>query len=229
MKVFIAPLTLFALVLSSCTQNKNTSVFQNENYVRNFNSMNQNGTLITNLSNTSANIFIQAPHSFYDIGTKKIAADLSNELNATAFFYNSVHRKHIDLGKAKGLSENPLLKLSLDFTKKYENSKLVQLHGFSKKKHSSLKNEGFDAVISNGSKKPDAYVTQLTQCLNKALPFKFALYGKETQKLGGTKNIVKKYCHKNCQFVHLEFSKQLRDYMKENSNSISQLAACLKK
>jgi len=173
-----------------------------------------------------SSFFIQAPHTKHDKHTGTIAKMAYGSIMADFLFTNSKHRKVIDLGKNNTL-KNPLIALTRVFSENSQKPTILQFHGFEVMKHLEAKNKGIDIILSTGTKNSTP-LAKIKGCINGSLEFKSGLYPNDIKLLGGTKNVLNQYCKGKCKFIHIEMSREFREFLikKENRNESDKFFEC---
>lgn len=192
------------------------------------------GSYAVNYS-TDNNIMIQSPHVFYD----KYTGEIAEQLFSTGRFYvtamNSVSRKakasnSDDTADLAHNDDSYLMRFSIAFAKNNKNNKIIQIHGFSRKKRKTPSGRLADVIISNGTKRASLTSKKLFQCLKKQFQEQNILhYPYDVRELGATKNIIAKRLRMMAfdGFVHLEMSYNFRKKIKTDPNKLDKVAQCL--
>ena len=174
-------------------------------------------------------VILQAPHAFYDLNTGSLVSSWFDEGWARAAFFNQGHRfggpgkepakdapdvahrpssfyQAATLGAARGLS-TPLI---------------VQLHGFKERDNEA-------AVVSSGSAlQPERIEGFLIQSLAPILrPHGLVLDGVEAPDLAGRKNVQGRGLSSHARFIHLEFSRTVRETLLQNTELRTQIGGTI--
>lgn len=170
---------------------------------------------------------VQAPHTFFDVGTLEIALDCFHALNARALFVNTVRRSNVG-GEALEQEERAELARSGEAGSDLAHAPhsffttahavlaraapayaVLQIHGF---RDELL--PGVSAVVSAAG--TNASVNALSRQLRAVLgPDAVRLYPSEVRKLGGTRNVQAQLSKREgAAFIHLELSRTLRQRLR---------------
>ncbi|MHC4390044.1 MAG: hypothetical protein ACYS22_01845, partial [Planctomycetota bacterium] len=165
-------------------------------------------------------VVLQAPHSFFDRGTRTLAERTFATTGVAALMLNTVHRYEGGRPRKDHPSDVAHQDGSLyqaatrGLARVLPQAAFVQVHGFRAKSHPDL--DGVDLVVSQGSQfgTHDPRFTRLANALRAALPDRtIATYGDEARSLGGTRNVQGRFinAYTDDVFYHLELSDGLRD------------------
>lgn len=162
-------------------------------------------------------VLLQAPHSFYDLHTGKIAELLFTEGRFAAAAWNTVHRFSEQNGKDEPadlcrVAGSFLHALSSAFAAVFPEGRVVQIHGFSQQKRKSSRAGSSDIILSNGSRNPALYLRRLSADLAPHFNNKISVFPVDVKELGGTKNTIGRLLRslKHDGFLHIEVSKPAR-------------------
>ena len=179
-------------------------------------------------------VALQATHSFRDLHTGKLVLSLATHYRVAAAAWNTVPRsfkqngRQIDADMAH-LSNSYFLAFSRAFASVYQTGYLMQVHGFAKRKRSTIAAAQADVIISSGSYTPSSAVLAANYCLKHMIPGVVHLYPQDVSELGGTTNrigqMLRHMGHPG--FVHLELSKPLRERMLAQAALRNPILACL--
>jgi hypothetical protein len=181
------------------------------------------GALLVRTSADARNVLVEAPHTFFDVGTLDVAVTVFHELRARALLINTVHRTaggdapaddaeelrdHARSGTAAAdLAHAPqsfYLAAHRELVEAFGRAGTVQLHGF---RDEAL--PGTRVVVSAAGSTADARAVQsgLAQALGPGVH----LYPVDVKRLGGTTNVqARASIETNAPFLHLELSRSLR-------------------
>ncbi len=160
----------------------------------------------------AAPLVLQAPHSFYDVGTGKLVRKLFAEGNARAAFWNTVHRykaspdeKREDPIHPADVAHEPgnLFHAAAMGAAANAEIKFVQVHGFA-----ATEQIPFEIILSSGQKSLKAVPLRgKFEALGKV-----ALYGEETRSLGAATNAQGRALNRSKpgRFLHIELTRDLR-------------------
>lgn len=185
--------------------------------------------------NADNRVMIQSPHVFFDTYTGEIAEQLFLTGHIYAAAWNSISRKKKSMNSkdVADLAHNDdsiMMRVSLAFARKEKNARIIQLHGFSRKKRKTPAGRLADVIISSGTKKASAASKKLYLCLKKQFSKKNILhYPYEVKELGATKNTIARRLRTIAfdGFVHMEMSKGFRKTIKTESKKLDKVVQCL--
>ena len=168
------------------------------------------------------NVFLQAPHSFFDRKTGQIVSLLLEEGKFMGGAWNSSPRYAVD-GDYKGPADtqahswNYFTAFARAFAQARElafpRSRIVQIHGFAPSKRSSSKARRASAIISAGTLEPSRQLLPLGLWMKLKFPPWVLLFPREVSELGALQNTTGKALRAFGQgdaFVHIELSWKLR-------------------
>ena len=186
-------------------------------------------------------IVLQAPHSFFDVGTGEIALEtfLRAGEQARALFVNTLHRHMQADGRKEHLAydpadvahnrDHPFSRATQGIALAYEDLLVVQIHGFGQ----SREIEGVPAaevVTSSGDpEQSGAHALRVQQELQNRLDVAVARFPEDTRSLGATTNMQKAALegYPGADFLHLELSKDLRSRLRADSGLLDAFVAGL--
>ena len=175
-------------------------------------------------------LVIQAPHSFYDLRSGEIAAELFARSGARALFFNSAHRFGGPGDAGEPEAENPpdvahrpyslFQAASYGMLLGLERPEVVQVHGYRSR-------DGEHAVVSRGralqsSKAVEEVIELLAEHELQGVT------GREMSELAGRKNVQGMLIGDRGTFLHLELSREARDLMMERDELLDDLAELLR-
>ena len=180
-------------------------------------------------------VFIQAPHRFFDRMTKQIALRLFQQGPFRGVAWNSKHRYHPAVAKGTSsdlahMENSPFTAQGRAIAKLYPEAVLVQLHGFDKagkqRKRSAV---SADLIVSSGSRRPSLRATRLAECLANGSFGVVRLYPRDVQVLGGTSNVTGTALAAMGfgGFIHIEMAIEIRQRLLENAALLGQMVTCL--
>ena len=180
-------------------------------------------------------IVVQAPHRYKDRRTGRILSRLMREVPFAAAALNSVPRWYDDPAGERRDADLAHLDATYfnAFTRAFAVAQptglVVQLHGFAQDKRTSDAGRGAAAIISNGSKTPDARTTAIAHCLRRRLDPQVLLYPHDVGELGATTNANGRMLRQIgfTGFLHVEMSAALRDRLATDTAARGAFAACL--
>lgn len=181
-------------------------------------------------------VLIEAPHTFFDMGTLDIALGLFFELQARALIVNTVHRGSAAHGDedapsaasgelASDVAHQPGSLFSVAHARllaAYHGALSIQVHGFA-----DASVPGVDAVVSAAGSKVDA--KRVARSVGAALPgFRVAAYPDDVRRLGGLQNAQAHISRDlDAPFIHLELAKRLRTELTRRPDLLKQLGRAL--
>lgn len=180
-------------------------------------------------------MLLQAPHAKSDKYTGLIAAQLFSQFSFRSAMWNTSPRKSQVRGVAsqKGdmahLSYTFWQAMTKSFADMYPQGRVIQLHGFAKKKRKSAVGKNTDLIISAGHQHPPEWVVNTRDCLKKSLAVNVALYPYEVNELGATTNFQSQLLQQIGfnGFIHLEMSKSFRKQLLNRTELQEKLVNCL--
>ncbi|NOU52447.1 hypothetical protein HG263_18140 [Pseudoalteromonas sp. JBTF-M23] len=168
-------------------------------------------------------------HQFFDqytfpIGTA-IYANLCQVMvsNSHHRYSDKIDEQTMDLSKrASSLHHNAILA----YQASYPEAKILQIHGFSKKKRSTLTGKNADFIVSQGKYSTEK-IQQLSVCLRQISSASYD-YPRQINELGGTKNVMHQLALTPDTFFHIEISRTMRQQLIEHNHLMEQLTLCLR-
>jgi hypothetical protein len=170
-------------------------------------------------------LVLQAPHSFSDKETGRIAEEIFKGASIFALLVNTMHRyaaKKAGISSRKGVclsdfshtEQSHLHFVSVALSKKLPRASFFQVHGFERSKHRQIDPE-IMLIVSKGraSFLSDPFLDKLCWLLKGVLgPKGFAIYGKNIHILGGVNNVQGDYInsYSDDRFYHMELSRGFR-------------------
>lgn len=185
------------------------------------------------------NMFLQAPHRFYDLDTAVIGEMGWQAGLAGLFMMNSVHRNagqqqepmvNSDISNAR---RSALLAASEAWLAVNPHGIIVQLHGYAKSKRETPQGQHADIILSHGTKErflTDTRLHHIQDCLTRLLDVQVLRYPDEVGELGGTQNNVAKALAswgKSEQFIHVEMSRAVRETLVNDPTKTQQALQCI--
>ncbi|RUO63653.1 hypothetical protein [Pseudidiomarina insulisalsae] len=184
-------------------------------------------------------VFLQTPHRYFDLHTAVIAeTGWTNDL-VQLYMSNSIHRYAGQNQKPKVNSDisnarrSPLLAASEAWIAENPEGVIVQLHGYSKSKRSTVEGRNSDIILSHGTTEQFMHETRLHEiqtCLTALLNVTVLRYPAEVGELGGTQNNVAQALAswgKSEQFVHVEMSRGVRDALAGDQQTTLNALQCM--
>lgn len=175
----------------------------------------------------AAELIVQAPHADSDLQTGEIALATYRARGARALALNSAHRRWPQADQANTAGA-PFALLAAEAVAQAPRTVIVQLHGYG---DATAREHGLTpqtAVVSNGTRRPDAALLALAGCL-RAAGFDARVFPGEAPYPGGTRNAVRRAIAARGagRFVHLELGRDLRDVLVRDPQRVEAFAACL--
>ena len=167
-------------------------------------------------------IALQAPHSFKDLHTGKIIAELLQHPQFYAGGWNSVPRYGAYSQDLAHLDNSIFQAFTQALAQAHPDSWIVQLHGFNQKKRKTATGQRAEMILSNTESDSPVWLQTLAQHLRQQWRHKhIEIYPQTIRELGGTKNrnafLLKRqgFTH----FIHIETSKKMRDELRHHPQS----------
>jgi hypothetical protein len=150
---------------------------------------------------------LEAPHARNDVHTGVLALRMFLAGNARVLAASTITRRIADMAH---LDNTFFQALTLAFAEVCPTGLVVQLHGFESANHN---NSGADVIASAGTRTPEAWLGDAARRLKEATSLTVLAYPQDTKQLGATLNAQGQALHKTkqCRFLHLEMTKDLRD------------------
>ncbi len=155
-------------------------------------------------------IIWQSPHSYSDRGTGRLVTQLFVESSAAAAFFNSAHRRAVDVAHTDRHAFNAATRAAAGVDRK---TIIIQVHGFAQNKRTTLAGLSADFVFSNGGPVPQQWVHRAAVAVQRSLEdARVRLYPSQVRELGGTTNAQVRLLGQleHDRFLHLEISGPLR-------------------
>ena len=194
------------------------------------------GTYLVRDGDEALPLAITAPHRGADRHTGVLAASLFLESGAAAAAWNSAPRNPrtecphaIDLAREH---RHPFTAFALAFARRHPDGLVVQLHGFERQARNEAAARGASVILSNGTRKADARLLDLADCLSLSLaPHSAKVFPDETGELGALANAQASALRKAgfAGFVHLELSAELRRELVSDDALRARFRGCLER
>lgn len=184
-------------------------------------------------------IFLQAPHRFFDLDTAAIAEMGWQAGIAELFMMNSVHRHagqvqdpvvNSDMSSAR---RSALLAASEAWLAVNPDGIIVQLHGFATAKRETPEARSAGIILSHGTRErflTDTRLHSIQACLTRLLNVQVLRYPEQVGELGGTLNNVAKALAswgKSEQFIHVEMSREVRETLVKDEEKTRLALQCI--
>lgn len=172
-------------------------------------------------------VMLQAPHSFFDRETDKIALGVFVRSPARVCYWNTAHRRVADLTKEE---DSFLNALSTGFARRYPRGRIAQFHGFAQSPNGGRFDQKVDVIISQGTEKPSQSFLRLAVAMRRACePFATAVFPLDLRRLGGTKNRQRQVVSGEGfhDFVHCEMSPGFRRALRDDFDLQSRVGRVL--
>ncbi|TNE71782.1 MAG: hypothetical protein EP339_14310 [Gammaproteobacteria bacterium] len=178
-------------------------------------------------------LVIQAPHQFFDRHTGAIARSLFEQAEVKALALNSTHR-YSDRREGTAPSDlshipfSPFNALTRAIALSMPDAHIVQLHGYSADKRKTSAARNSDIIISSGPSAPQPRMLELADCLEASTPWQVKRFPGQVSELGGTRNFQGRLVHALGMpiFTHLELSRDVRDSLISDPQTLSRFARC---
>lgn len=164
---------------------------------------------------SSSALVVQAPHTFYDVGTFPLACELFQRTRARALFINTVHRYKTSPAGADGthpsdMAHSPASTFQAATEAAVEvipKISVLQLHGFADRKL------GARAVVSTGERRGGSpLVARVARALEDVVGPRILKYPEDTNELGATTNVQGAIVRRaGGRFLHIEMDDGLRN------------------
>jgi hypothetical protein len=178
---------------------------------------------------SKSRLFIQTPHTFFDLRTGSIGLRIFMENKVKGLIWNTVHRKVVDMAHSpKTILQSFIRAAAVSDV----GSTMVQLHGFSPKKRISQGKPFFDFILSECDRDPSPRLEIIGSCLEEKFPnLRVAVYGDHADFLGGETNIQSRMIRRAFVptfFIHLEMSPRARLHLDTKKPARDNLLNCLR-
>jgi hypothetical protein len=149
----------------------------------------------------------EAPHAKNDIHTGVISLRLFLAGQSRAFAASTITRYQADMAH---LDDTYFQAFTLAFAEACPKGLVIQLHGFESDNHTNAK---ADVIASAGTRSPESWFGDAIEDFRKATSLIVLAYPQDIKQLGATTNVQGLALHNvgRCRFLHLEFTKELRD------------------
>lgn len=176
---------------------------------------------------------LQAPHSFHDRHTGRIATQLFNGGQLRAVAWNTVSRRTetADGSRQADMAhtwDSYFMAFSRAYAANSPEGHLIQLHGFSQKKRNTAEAAGATVILSSGTNFPGAHNRKLATCLSRHVE-PVLLYPQQVSELGGTRNSIGQALRQSgfSGFSHLEMSPSLRKALRDDAQLQANFGTCI--
>lgn len=179
-------------------------------------------------------LFLQLPHSFYDLDTGDIGLKMAQNRGIKMIGWNTVQRyahANADLAHRTG---TPFHAMTLAFIRNAPNGRVIQLHGFSNAKRSTTAGESAAIILSTGNPTSCTQdIRQLQECFRENLdlsdPQDIACYPEDILELGATTNDQGQHLRRLGQnhFWHIELNRHVRRILLRDNNMLQHLHECI--
>ncbi|MDH3282086.1 MAG: hypothetical protein OEQ18_13290 [Gammaproteobacteria bacterium] len=177
---------------------------------------------------------LQAPHAYTDLYTGTIALQLARSGRFLALAMNTIPRRYEVDGQTfdadmAHLEGTYMIAFSRAYARTKPTGQVVQLHGFSAKKHSGGPAADAQLIISSGTVRPSAPAERAVNCLRDVVGDQVKLYPRDVRELGGTQNRIgaelRSLGHSG--FLHIEMEYTFRRALRKDSALRMRLLNCL--
>ncbi len=180
------------------------------------------GLLAVRIGPMPAELVLQAPHPFYDLGTGPIVALMFDEGLARAAMLATVHRKAASASDASHSPEGGFQALTVGVAQALTDPLFVQLHGFGGSTSDA------QLVVSEGSARWWK-LPEVGAAVGAALGATDVRFGQDEPALAARQNVQGMVLADTSRFLHLELDKASRDALKEDAARRLALADALRK
>ncbi len=165
-------------------------------------------------TNQESALALQAPHARNDIHTGILSLRMFLRGPARALAASTITRHRADMAH---LDNTYFQSFTVAFGRACPRGLVVQLHGFESENHG---NSDAAIVASAGTRSHDPWLGQRVQQLRKSTGLRVLAYPQDTKQLGATLNTQGRalLANSKCQFLHLEFSRELRQRLSRENN-----------
>jgi hypothetical protein len=179
-------------------------------------------------------VALEAPHSWDDADTGKIAELLFLEGKSAAVAWNTASRRapvegkcgHADLARVEGSLMHAFTRA---FIRTFEKGIVVQIHGFDRGLRRSRRGAESEVILSTGARLPEDWVAELGDCLSAGLEKVVSVYPRDLNELGGRGNthgrLIRAAGHGR--FLHVEIGLELRKGLVGSAELRKRLWACV--
>lgn len=169
--------------------------------------------------NSSSQILVQAPHSYFDKFTRPITVRVFEQSDFRAAAWNTVHRRVIDVAHSRHSYFHEFTKAFLATAKK---PLVVQIHGFAQASRTTISGAGADIIVSNGTRFPPPWLRVVSQELHSITP-NVRLFPTQVNELGATSNAQALLSRQSgADFLHVELSQPVRRRFRRQSAVIDE-------
>ena len=175
------------------------------------------GLTIVRFGEGGRQVVLQSPHSFYDIGTGQLAAELMADSNIRVLMVNNRHRHAVTTESGRHppsdlahQTDSWFHALTLGALDAMDQPLLVQLHGFDRR---TVNDTTVDVVASCGMSSCPLVLAAIVAALADGVPdMGVARYPADISVLGGTTNVQGRALagRPEAGFLHLELSPEAR-------------------
>lgn len=172
-------------------------------------------------------VMIQAPHSFFDLGTGEISLALFSQTQARACFWNSAHRRAADLTKEE---QSFLNAATAAFARTNPHGRIVQIHGFAQRENDHRFSRHLDLILSQGTNSPtESFLITAHGIRRQCKPYVTAIYPLDVNELGGTLNQQRQVLLNEgfSDFMHCELSPLFRKGLQEDANLLDRFGQAI--
>ena len=162
-------------------------------------------------------VALEAPHALDDARTGTLADLLFRETPCAAAAWSTVPRE-TPIGRTGStadlahIGDSVYHSFTRAFISAFPRGIIIQLHGFEATARATEAGAASAAILSDGTRSPRPWMSELVTCLEAALRAKVSLYPRDVSELGGTTNthgrLLRKARHAG--FVHIELGAEAR-------------------
>jgi hypothetical protein len=174
-------------------------------------------------TNHQSTLALEAPHARNDVQTGIISLRLFLAGQARVLAAATITRYTADMAH---LDDTFFHAFTLAFAETCPTGLVFQLHGFESNNHTNAR---ADVIASTGSSSPGSWFTDAIQQFRTSTSLLVLAYPQDTKTLGATTNAQGQALHKagRCRFLHLEFTKEVRDRLTRDPKLRRAILECL--
>lgn len=172
---------------------------------------------------------LQMPHCRYDKYTCDIGWKLFFNHNFKSANFATAHRYTNDISDLAHTKYNYFTAIAKAYAEESKDGLVIQIHGFSKKNKGKKEMRDADIIVSNGTITPSFQAIMIDKCF-KDLKLDSKLYPIEIKRLGAKTNTsgkILRELNQGDRFIHIEFSKQIRDKLLKSKKLSNRIGKCL--
>jgi hypothetical protein len=173
-------------------------------------------------TNRESTLALEAPHARNDLHTGIISLRLFLAGDARVLAASTITRRTADMAH---LDDTFFQAFTLAFAEACPTGLVFQPHGFESDNHTDAK---ADIIATAGTRSPGTWFGDFVQRLKKATSLIVLAYPQDVQELGALTNTQGQALNRgHCRFLHVEFTKELRDRLTRDKELRRALLDCL--